>query len=178
MSRMIHADDSAFSLCQDALLTNTSPPAHGVDLDQQLRQLRSSFQELCAIDARYTAAGCEFGYIHYKHAEGSPSGSGGKMVLYFPQQGQKRPRRYIGVDPRKQFETRARLARYEARTDLRLRFEEMHAKCAHINATLSALLEAAAQLQNEAEAYRRQASKSQEDMEKEHERTAQGLREQ
>lgn len=172
MSRMIHADESAFSLCQDALLHAEALFEDGAHIDEQLRELRSLFQALCQIDSRYTALGCEFGYIHYKTSEGAaPNAGGGKMVLYLPQQGRRRPRRYIGVNPRKQFETRARIARYEARTALRLRFAEMHSQYAGLIASLRSLLATARRLRDEANDYLPEARQFQQEMEKEHERT-------
>lgn len=173
MSRMIHADESAFSLCQDTLLHTDAPFDDGGHIDELLKEARTTFQLLCKLDSRYSELGCEFGYIHYKHD--SPGGAG-KMYFYLPQQGRKRPRRYVGVDPIRQFEMRAKLQRYEARTALRLRFAEMYAQYSGLLASLQELLASARALRAQAGDYLPEAAQAQQELEMQHSDTLERLK--
>jgi len=176
MSRILHADDSAFSLCHGALLQSDVLFEDGTHVDEQLRHLQTIFQSLCQLDSQYTLQGCEFGYIHFKSG-GPEAARSTRMVLYRPSEGGKRPRKYIGVDPLRQFETRTRIARYEARNALRLRIAEMHLEYANMVSALKRLSESVRTLQDEASGYLADATQAQHAMEKEYVSTLEELRE-
>lgn len=159
---MIHADESAFSLCQDTLLQTEAPNADAAHIDELLTELRSIFRMLCELDSRYTELGCEFGYIHYKRD------MPGKMYFYLPQQRRERPRKYIGADPIRQFNVRTRLSRYEARMALRLQFAEMYSQYGGLLASLNGLVASARALRARAGDYLPEATQAQQELEMEH----------
>jgi hypothetical protein len=133
LPRYPHADDAVFSSSIKQVIHHNPPFEHGAAIDRMLAAMREQFDALCKLDRIYSEAGCDFGYVHFRERSRKfetsqrAAKNKGPMVVNYPAAANgHRERKYIGVDPLKQFDATAAIERYKLRNELRLQFVALH----------------------------------------------------
>jgi hypothetical protein len=128
MSKTIVAvDNSAFDLCQRAVSAPSAVPDYTVDL--VVSEMHSALKELCALDALYTKAGCTPGSLQPKWDR---RGRSNRLVLTVMSAEGKKERTYIGADPARQQDAKAKVLRFKARHALRCGASQLHKRQAEL----------------------------------------------